>query len=45
MTIDHQHHRLRGRAAEVEALEAVGVDLVDEDLGRLGRARRRSRRR
>jgi hypothetical protein len=27
----HQHHRLRRRAAEVERLEAVVVDLVDED--------------
>src|SRR5438132_1222660 len=28
---DHQHHRLGSRAAEVEGLEAVVVDLVDED--------------
>ena len=40
---DHQHHRLRVRAAEVESLEAVGEDLVDEDLRGLAPARRRSR--
>ena len=38
ITIDHQHHRLRRRAAEVEALEAVVVHLEHEDLGGLRRA-------
>lgn len=30
----HQDHRLRRGAAEVEAFDAVAVDLVDQDLGR-----------
>ena len=30
---DHQNHRLRGRAAEVQRLHAVLVDLEHEDLG------------
>src|SRR4051794_30706104 len=34
----HQHHRLRRRAAEVERLEAVEVQLVDEHRGFLARA-------
>src|SRR5712692_7656379 len=33
----HQYDRLRRRAAEVEADDAVVPDLVDEDLGRLCR--------
>src|SRR6266851_2801673 len=32
----HQDDRLRRRAAEIEADDAVVPDLVDEDLGRLG---------
>ena len=42
---DHQHHRLRGRAAEVERLEAVEVHLVDEDRGVLAGPALRWRRR
>src|SRR5450432_1688542 len=34
----HQHHRLRRRATEVERLEAIVVDLVDEDRRVLARA-------
>src|SRR5439155_23892874 len=34
---DHQHHRLRVGSTEVESLEAVGIDLVDEDLRSLPR--------
>src|SRR3954466_9053464 len=33
----HEHDGLRGRAAKVEAAEAVVVDLEHQDLGRLGR--------
>src|SRR5574343_717594 len=29
----HQHHRLRSRSAHVHGLEAVVVDLVDQDRG------------
>src|SRR5262245_45372064 len=39
----HQHHRLRGRGAEVERLEAVEVHLVDEDRRVLARAAPRGR--
>src|SRR3546814_6052059 len=35
---DHEDDGLRGRAAEILADEAVGVDLVDEDLGRFAGA-------
>src|SRR5512135_2735236 len=35
---DHQDHRLRRRAAQVEALEAVVEHLVHQDRGRSGRA-------
>src|SRR4029453_3134421 len=38
----HQDDRLRGRASEIETLEAVRIDLVHEDFGRLcGPAARR----
>src|SRR5436309_922235 len=33
---NHQHHRLRRRAAEVARFDAVVVDLVHEDLRRTG---------
>src|SRR5258708_34548238 len=32
----HEDHRLRRRAAEIPRLDAVVVDLIDEDLGRAG---------